>query len=417
MSARRKSKKGKGFWLIIALVVFIFMIIPSDDTTENGSDITSGNSAANVQLTSTANLGTVSESNQSQSPTAKPTDKITAPPKGSTFKVTFLDVGQADAALIECDGHYMLIDGGDKDSSSLIYSFLKKHSVNHLDIVIASHAHEDHVGGLSGALNYAKADLVLSPVKSYDNDAFTDFVKYANKNGNGIKIPSIGDTYNLGSATVSILGLNAGSETNDSSIIVKVNYGKTSFLFTGDAERDAEQKVLYSGADLSATVLKVGHHGSDTSTTYPFLREIMPKYAVISVGANNSYEHPTDNTLSRLRDAGANVYRTDLHGDIIFTSDGNTVSVSTEKAATKDEVLTAGGKKSTPQPTTKPADNSSTTTQKTGTDYVGNKNSKVFHYSYCSSVKKMKESNKYYFTGTRDQMIAKGYKPCGNCHP
>ena len=411
MSARRKKKKS-GCLLIILVVIFLSILAPSDDKHENNNEISSSNRTSNVQLETTVNSETITVSNRSQLPTAKPTVKVTTPPKGSTFKATFLDVGQADAAIIECDGRYMLIDGGGKESSSLIYSYLRQRSINHLDIIIASHAHEDHVGGLAGALNYAKADIVLSPVKSYDSNEFSDFLKYANQNSNSIKIPSIGDTYKLGSSTVSILGLNAGSETNDSSIIVKVNYGKTSFLFTGDAERDAEQKVLNSGADLSATVLKVGHHGSDTSTTYPFLREVMPKYAVISVGANNSYEHPTDNTLSRLRDAGANIYRTDLHGDIIFTSDGNTVSVSTEKTATKDEVLTAGGKKETPKPTTKPADN-----QKTGTDYVGNKNSKVFHYSYCSSVKKMKESNKYFFTGTRDQMIAKGYKPCGNCHP
>lgn len=350
-----------------------------------------------------------------QLPTPQPTEYTVTPTENSTFKIGFLDVGQADAAVVECDGQYMLIDGGNKADSSKIYAFLKKYSINHLDIVVATHAHEDHVGGIPGALNYANADLVLSPVEYYDSDAFTDFVKYANQNGQGIKIPSIGDTYRLGSSTVTILGLNAGSEVNDSSIVLMVKYGNTSFLFTGDAEREAEQAILNSGVDLSANVLKVGHHGSDTSTTYPFLREIMPKYAVISVGANNSYEHPTDNTLSRLRDADVTVYRTDLHGNILITSDGETVSVSTEKSATTEDVMAPGGRLATPQPAiySEPEE----LDEPDGVDYIANKNTKKFHYPSCNSVKKMKESNKWYFTGTRDELLAKGYDSCGNCHP
>ena len=121
---------------------------------------------------------------------------------------------------------------------------------------------------------------------------------------------------------MTILGVNGGSDTNDTSIVLKVTYGKTSFVFAGDAERDAEQAILNRGTDISATVLKVGHHGSDTSTSYLWLREVMPDYAVISVGKGNSYGHPTDDTLSRLRDADVKTYRTDLNGDITFTSDG-----------------------------------------------------------------------------------------------
>ncbi len=259
-------------------------------------------------------------------------DPDPAPPvaEGGSFNLRFLDVGQADAALVECDGRYMLIDGGNKGDSSLIYTVLKNEGAEYLDIVVASHAHEDHVGGLPAALSFARAGLVLCPVTEYDTEAFRDFVTYADKNG-GITVPQVGDSYSLGSARVTVLAVNSSDDDNDASIYLKIQYGKTAFLFTGDGERGAEQVLLDSGADLSATVLKVGHHGAAAATTYPFLRAVQPEYAVISVGANNDYGHPTDETLSRLSDAGVTVCRTDLHGEVRITSDGETLTVALER--------------------------------------------------------------------------------------
>ena len=248
-------------------------------------------------------------------------------PAGSTFSVRYIDVGQADSALVECDGHYMLIDGGNKADSDLIYSVLEKTMVPKFDIIVGTHAHEDHIGGLPGAFAYTTADLTLSPVTDYDSKAFADFKKYADEKGGGLVVPNIGDKYKLGSADIEILGVNMAEKTNDTSIILKVTYGATSFLFTGDAEREAEQAILDNNTDISATVLKVGHHGSATSTSYSWLYNIDPKYAIISVGKDNDYGHPTDEVLSRLRDADVETYRTDLNGDIIVTSDGTTVSV------------------------------------------------------------------------------------------
>ena len=370
---------------------------------------------------------TTSETSAAPVVTAPPVVTTTAAPvvvapEKSTFSVHFIDVGQADAALVECDGHYMLIDGGNKGDSNVIYSVLRNADVPKLDIVVATHAHEDHVGGLPGAFNYTTADLTLSPVTSYSSAAFKDFVTYANKSGGGITVPSVGDTYSLGSATVKVLGLNASSsDINDSSIVLMVTYGSTNFLFTGDAERAAEQAILDSGADLSATVLKVGHHGSKDSTTYPFLREIMPKYAVISVGDDNTYGHPTSDALSRLRDAGVKVYRTDMQGDIYATSDGKGVTLSVTRNADADTLSNAGDE---PVVVVPPVVVTQATTKQdepqaapAGTDYVMNKNTKKFHYPSCKSVKQMKEKNKGYYTGTRDELISMGYDPCGNCHP
>ncbi|MBR6632696.1 MAG: MBL fold metallo-hydrolase [Clostridia bacterium] len=343
--------------------------------------------------------------------------EVIVPPaveNSSTFEVHFIDVGQADASLILCDGKSMLIDGGNVEDSNLIYSYLKKNEVTHLNYVVATHAHEDHVGGLSGALNFATVDTVYCPVKSYSSDAFNNFVKNVEKRNAEITVPEVNSSFLLGSAEVVILACNSTDDTNNSSIVLKITYGETSFLFTADAEREAEEIILEQEFDLSATVLKVGHHGSENSTTYPFLREIMPEYAVISVGKNNSYGHPTEEALSRLRDADVKVFRTDLQGDIICTSGGKTVSFTVDRNADADTLVGIEKETDTVSPT---PDAQPEKTEAITTDYIGNINTEKFHYPDCSSVKRMKESNKYYFTGTREEIIAEGYEPCGNCNP
>ncbi|NLC73785.1 MAG: MBL fold metallo-hydrolase, partial [Clostridiales bacterium] len=181
-------------------------------------------------------------------------------------------------------------------------------------------------------------DTAYCPFTSYDTKTFASFTKYLAKQNKTITVPSAGDSFGLGNAEVTVLGpiSISADDTNNSSIVLRIVYGKTSFLLTGDAEWDEEREIIDSGADIASTVLKVGHHGSSFSTSIYFLREVAPEYAVISVGEGNSYGHPTEQTLSRLRDADVKTYRTDMQGDIICTSDGKNVKFKTEKNADAD---------------------------------------------------------------------------------
>ncbi len=250
-------------------------------------------------------------------------ESLSPMPVNPDLQIHFIDVGQADATLLLCEGQTMLIDGGNVGDGDKLYAILKEQNIQTLDYVVCTHAHEDHVGGLAAALTACEAKTIFCPVTEYDSIAFRNFAERAEE----ITVPQAGDRFDLGSAKVQILACDPYAEnTNNTSIVLKLTYGQTSFLFTGDAEYPVEQTLMDQGYDPSATVLKVGHHGSSTSTSYRFLNTVMPQYAVISVGTDNSYGHPDDTVLSRLRDADVTVFRTDLDGDLLCTSDGKRVT-------------------------------------------------------------------------------------------
>lgn len=326
----------------------------------------------------------------------------------SSFWVEFVDVGQGDCAIIQCDGKYMMIDGGSSAASSIVYTILKDKGINNIDYMVATHPDADHIGGLSGALNYASVGTVYSPVKSYTTKTFKSLVKYVEKQGKSITIPKSGDSFELGSANIQLLGpVNLSSNANNNSIIVKVTYGTTSFLFMGDAETDEENDLINSKYDINCDVIKIGHHGSRYSSSSKLLNVAGPEYAIISVGKDNSYGHPTDTILSRLSDSGINVYRTDLQGDIICNSDGKKISFSTEKEI---KVGTTTGKSSA-------SNASSNAIIPSGTTYVLNTKTKRFHLTTCSSVNQMAEKNTKYSTESAAAIVAMGYQGCGNCKP
>ena len=308
---------------------------------------------------------------------------------GQGLWVHYLDVGQADCALLECDGEYILIDGGNIGDSAQVVSYLEQAGVEELKAVICSHAHEDHVGGLPGVLAVYPTAAVYAPTRTYASDCYDDFVYYTDQQGLSITIPTVGDTLTFGQARVEVLGpVKSYPETNDTSLVLMVRYGDSEFLFTGDMEITAEADLLESGADLKADVLKVGHHGSDTSTSYRFLYEADPDHAIISVGEGNKYGHPSDQILSRLEDAEVTVYRTDRLGTVVAHSDGKKITV-TWQTDTQPQV---------------PAGED--------TVYIGNKKSKILHTESCASLPA--ESNQVLF----DQLqtaLDEGYRLCTRC--
>ena len=322
-------------------------------------------------------------------PTA-PSPTTTAPETTDALVVHFIDVGQADCALLVCDGEFMLIDGGNVDDSSLVVSYLERHGVEELSAVVCSHAHEDHVGGLAGVLAVFPTKAVYAPTRTHSSACFDNFLYYADQQDLTVQIPAPGDTFALGGAQITVLGpVKSYPDVNNTSLVLKVVYGETSFLFTGDMETEAENDMLDAGADVKVDVLKVGHHGSNTSTGYRFLYEAAPDYGVISLGTDNPYGHPHDEPMSRLMDANVTVYRTDLLGTVLAVSDGKTVHFDWEKAS-QSPIVPSGGAEY----------------------YIGNKNSRALHLPSCTGLPSEKNQVLYY---DYNEAIADGYSPCSRC--
>ena len=404
---RNRMKRMGAVLLSVFCVLAAVLVLQTSGQPESGEHVAQAatSPASEEAATQAGNAGGGQDSGRAGAAQATGNTGIA---QAGTLTVTWLDVGQGDAAVIQCGGQSMLIDGGKPEKSSYIYAWLQQHGLSYLDVIVATHVDADHIGGLSGALNYASVGTAYCPETTGTTETFQSFVKYLAQRGKQITVPTAGETFALGGAQIQILGpLHRAEDSNDNSIVLKVSFGATSFLFTGDAERAEEQDLLNSGVNLQSTVLKVGHHGSDTSTSYPFLRAVAPQYAVISVGAGNSYGHPTEAVLSRLRDAGVTTFRTDMQGEITAVSDGQTINFSTAKNAVAIASANAGGGN---------ADGAAGAGTTAGS-YVLNTNSHKFHLPSCSSVETISPKNRKDVNESREQIISEGDAPCKRCNP
>ncbi len=249
--------------------------------------------------------------------------------------VSFIDVGQGDSELIMSDGHSMLIDAGERDKGEKVSSFLNNHYVKKIDYVVATHPHSDHIGGLITVLSEFEVGHIIMPDLSDDlvpsSVLFGEMLDTIDRNNIDLITACPGQCYEVGDAKITILGpVSQYNDLNNSSVVLRLDHLKNSFLFMGDAENESEKDLLNAGADLEADVIKAGHHGSSTSSGEEFIKKVFPEYAVISCGAGNEYGHPSKSTVNTLHQTADYVYRTDLKGSVTFKSDGKKISVSFE---------------------------------------------------------------------------------------
>lgn len=324
MSRKKNSKKSKNKileFVVCVVVVCILWILQSFGII----DIDEVNSFFD---------STLSDINEIEENTEDTISIETTNINGENVKIYFIDVGQADCSLLVSNNETMLIDAGNNEDGEFIVDFINSLGINKIDYVIGTHAHEDHIGGLDNVIReFEIGNVLLSPVTS-NTKTYEGVLDEIEKKNLEITVPEIGDEFKVGNTTSTVLSVSDNeSETNNSSIVVRTEFYNNSFLFMADLESNFEKKITWP----ESTVLKVGHHGSETSSCNYFLNQVKPKYSIISVGVNNTYNHPSSITLNRLKNINSEVYRTDEKGTIVLTSDGNNVNFECYKTNTNSK--------------------------------------------------------------------------------
>lgn len=406
--------------------------VVSESSNQNSSSEISSTVASSTVASSTATSSTVASSS------SQTTTNVTTT-NGKKLKVHYLDVGQGDSEFIELPNKKtILIDAGVAERGSGIVSYIKKLGYSKIDYIICTHPHSDHIGGMPEVINSFDVGEIYMPQTSESDTPTTQVYRNlltAIKNKNitthratsGVKLLN---ENNISANLIAPCGTNY-NDLNQYSAVLMLQYGNNKFLFMGDTGTVSENEIT---SDVKADVLKVGHHGSKTSTGTAFLNKVNPKYAVIEVGKDNTYGHPTEQCLSRLQAIGASIYRTDQSGTIIFTSDGNTITVDKNASSinanapnTSSVSTTSSTTASSSASTTSSASASSTVTSSSKASsstvtaapsssndnqivYI-TKSGKCYHMDGCSSLSKSKIQT------TLGEAKAKGYKPCEKCNP
>lgn len=269
-------------------------------------------------------------------------EKLGKEPVKGELEVHFLDVGQADCTLVKCDGYTMLIDTGLDDQGTKIQNYLQKQGIDRLDYLVLTHSDADHIGSADVVMTKFDIGTIFMSNFEKETKTYKNLLKMIEENQIHYLSPAVGNVYALGSASFRILAPNRDYDTpNDTSIALLITHGENTFLFTGDAEKDAEEDMLNNGLSLAADVFHAGHHGSKTSNTQEFIDAVMPRYAVISCGVDNSYGLPDAEVLNRFREKEMMVYRTDEQGTIVAISNGEKITFN----AAPSETWQAGERK------------------------------------------------------------------------
>lgn len=280
-------------------------------------------------VVSVASCSANSEVNPAEQTSNEPPPNI-----NNNLEVHFIDVGQADAILIKgSNNENIMIDAGNNGDSELVVNYIKKQGVENFKAVIGTHPHEDHIGGLDAVINNFNVEKVYIPKVTHTTKTFKDVITAIKNKELKVTAPEVGSTINIGDAEAIILAPNSSEyeDFNNYSIVLKLTHGSNFFIFTGDAEDISEKEILKNGLDISADVLKVGHHGSHSSTTAEFLDKVNPKYAIIMCEKGNDYGHPHKETMEKLNNKGIAVYRTDINGTIVAVSDRNSITYNVDK--------------------------------------------------------------------------------------
>lgn len=332
---------------------------------------------------------------------------------GDEIKIHFIDVGQGDSILVQSAGETLLIDAGENNMGDRVVAYLDSLGITTLNYVIGTHPHSDHIGGLDVVINEFQVEKVILPMVEHSTKTYEDVLLAIQEKGLKITKPVVGTEYSVGDATFQIIAPNSEeySDLNDYSVGIRLVYGKTSYVFAGDADQVSEEEMCSNGLDISADVLKLNHHGSSFSNNKEFIDAVSPTYAVISVGEGNSYGHPHKEVLEDMQQRGIEVYRTDLLGTIVITSDGDEITFQTgatgEQSTTSDADQQEVAESVTEQDS---SENEMDEMQNEEEVYVTASGSK-YHKEGCSYL------NGDYSAVSLERAIEEGYTPCSRCYP